>query len=234
MTEEKQRLLNMLKENKISQEEYQLLSASLDKKSSAAIALFSFLMNPFQKVAGIYALITGLIILICMSYVGVLANVYFPGILQVLNGVVVKNPKIALSFHLLLYQILVSWLVLAALFFLAARMFQQKKLRLVDFFGTVALARFPYLIVTLFTWMMRVLNPTLMNVDITKGVQMHPSLTASFVGIFIYLCVLWQIATYYYALKVSSGLTGKKIWISFIVTIVLGEAITQPLTTIFF
>lgn len=234
MTEEKNRLRNMLKENKITKEEYTLLSASLDKKSSFAASLFWFLVNPFQKIAGFYALVTGLIIFICMCYFGVLANVYFPGILQVLNGVVVKNPKTPLSFQLLLYQIFVSWLVLVALFYIAAKIFQQKKLRLLDFFGTVALSRFPYLVMTIFTLIMRILEPTFMNLDITKGVQMHPSILASFVSIFIYFCVLWQIATYYYALKISSGLAGKKLWISFIVAILLGEAITQPLTSIFF
>ena len=234
MSKEKERLMNLLNENKISEEEYKLLSGAIGKKSSAANLLFSLLINPFQKVAGFYALILGLIVIFCMSYFGLLAKMYFPGILDVLNASVVKNLKIQMSFFLLLYQNLVSWLILAALFFIAAKIFKQKKLRLIDFLGTTALARFPYLILTLFLWIMRVVNPSFMEIDLTKGIQLHPSIATSMFAVVVIVCVLWQVTTYFYALKVSSGLAGKKLWISFICAIILGEAISSPLSTIFF
>ncbi len=146
MTKEKERLRDMLKENKISEDDYKILSASLDKKPSFAEMMFSTLINPFQRIAGFYSLGAGLVVIFCMSYLGVVAKVYFPGILDCLNSSIVKNPKIPLSFFLLVYQNLVSWIVLTVLFIIAAKIFQQKRMRTIDFFGTVALSRFPFLI----------------------------------------------------------------------------------------
>ena len=44
------------------------------------------------------------------------------------------------------------------------------------------------------------------------------------------MAAIWQIITYFYALKESSGLSGKKLSISFIAAILLGEMITSTLT----
>ena len=62
---------------------------------------------------------------------------------------------------------------------------------------------------------------------------MHPSLAMSAFSIIVIGLFVWQIITYFYALKESSGLKGKKLMLSFIVALILGEVIASPLTTIF-
>lgn len=233
MTKEKERLIGMLKENKISEDDYKILSASLDKKTSLAEMLFSILINPFQRIAGFYSLATGLVGIFCMSYFGVIAKVYFPGILDCLNASIVKNPKIPLSFSLLAYQNIVSWFVLTILFIISAKIFQQKRIRIIDFFGTVALSRFPFLILVVFLSIVRVANPSFMDIDLTRGFQVQKSLMTPVFGTVVVICAIWQILTYFYALKVSSGLIGKKLWISFIGSIILGEMISSTLTVFF-
>lgn len=232
MSKEKERLIRMLHENKISEEDYKLLSAALDKKSSLASQLFSIFINPFQKVAGLYALIIGLVFIVSISYLGVIAEVYFPGILDCLNSSVVKNPKAPLNFFLLFYQNIISWLVLSILFIIFAKIFQKKNIRIIDFFGTVALSRFPYVILTGFLSIVRVMNPSFMNIDITKGYSLHPSIMMSVFGFMVIACMIWQVITYFYALKESSGLMGKKLWVGFIASLLLGEVIALPLTTL--
>ena len=120
------------------------------------------------------------------------------------------------------------------LFIVFAKIFQQKRLRIVDFFGTTALSRFPFLILMIFLAIVRVVNPSIMDIDLTKGLQLHPSIFMSLFGVIVILCFIWEIVTYFYALSESSGLTGKKLWISFIAALILGEAISSPLTMIFF
>lgn len=233
MSKENERLINMLKENKISEEDYKLLSAAIDKKSSRASLIFSVLTNPFQKVAGLYALISGLAVIFCMSYLGVVAKCYSVGVIGSLNASVIKS-HIQPTFSLLLYQNLIVWLVLTLLFICFAKILQQKRLRLIDFFGTVALSRFPYLIMMIILAITRVTHQSFLDIDITKGLQLHPSIFMSLFSAAIILCFIWEVVMYFYALKESSGLTGKKLWISFIVALILGEVITSPLTMIFF
>ena len=79
MASEKERLLNMLKENKITESDYQLLSESINKKPSRLNTVFSLIINPFQKIAGLYALIAGLMIIAFMSYVGMVGKFYSVG-----------------------------------------------------------------------------------------------------------------------------------------------------------
>lgn len=234
MTKENERLINMLKENKISEDDYKLLSTAIDKKPSRASLIFSMLTNPFQKVAGLYALISGLIVIFFMSYLGVIAKCYSVGVIGSLNASVIKSQNIQPTFSLLLYQNLIVWLVVTLLFICFAKILQQKRLRLVDFFGTVALSRFPYLIMMIILAITRLTHQSFLDIDITKGLQLHPSILMSLFSAAITLCVIWEVVMYFYALKVSSGLTGKKLWISFIVALILGEIITSPLTMIFF
>src|SRR5580700_6086554 len=92
MTKENERLINMLKENKISEDDYKLLSAAIDNKPSRASFIFSVFTNPFQKVAGLYALISGLAVIFCMSYLGVIAKCYSVGVIGSLNASVIKSP----------------------------------------------------------------------------------------------------------------------------------------------
>jgi len=230
---ENERLLNMLRENKITDADYKILSAALDKKSSLISSVFSLIVNPFQKIAGLYALLIGIGVIISMSYLGVIAKVYFPGPISCLNSILIKNPKMQISFFLLLYQNIISWVVLTTLFIIAAKFFRQKRIRIIDFFGTVALSRIPYLVVVAIVSIIQVLNPSFMNIDIAKGIPIHLSFTMSVFSIVLILCAIWQITTYFYALKESSGLVGKKLWVSFIVAIILGEVISSPLSMIF-
>jgi len=233
MVKEKEHLMSMLKENKISDKDYNLLMSALQKKTFFEKLSSSLLLNPFQKLAGFHALLAGIMILLCMSYLGTIAKVYFPGIFSVLNASVVANQQIENNVFLLAYQNLVACSVLAGSFLLAAIIFRQKGLRVIDFLGTVTLARFPLLLLTIVLAVIRVLDPGFLAIDISKGIPLHPSVTMSLFSAVVICLLIWQITTYFYALKESSGLRGKKLMISFIGSLILSEIIASPLTTIF-
>lgn len=235
MTKENERLLSMLQQGKISEEEYKSLVAVLDKDESLLSRLFSVAINPFQKIAGWYSLAAGVIVLIAMSFIGAIAQIYFTGLLGILNSAIIKNPTVKSSFMLLAYQNSVVWVTLTILFIISAKICQQKRLRIIDFFGTVALSRIPFLVLTIFLCVIQIVNPGFMNnFDLTKEHQFHPSFGITLFMIFVLACGIWQLITYFYALKESSGLMGKKLWTSFIASLILGEAISSALTNVFF
>lgn len=229
MTSENERLLTLLKDKKITQDEYKLLSKALVPNTGVKL-FFSLLINPYQKIAGISALGVGVGIILIISYFGAMAKIYFPGLLGILNSSMMKNPAIGTDFLFLLYQNAVIWLVLTLLFIIAAKICQQKSIRIIDFMGTVALSRFPYLLLTGFLAMMRVVDPRFMDVGMENGLQLKPSLLAITFSSVVIICAVWHIVTYFYALKESSGLSGKKLWLSFIACILVGEIVSNFIT----
>lgn len=232
MEKEKKRLIRMLQENKISEKEYQLLSSALAKKSLLDNSVLSVLVNPFNKIAGITALLGGLFILAAMSMIGVHAGVVFPGILDIINVKALAMSQEP-SIMLLMTQNVISWLVLSVLFIVAAVCLKQQRMRFIDFFGTVALSRYPYLVLTAFIAMLQALEPSLLDIDLSQGLSLEFSPAKILFGMVVIVCIIWQIMTYFFALKESSGLMGKKLWVSFIAALIAGEALSMALITRF-
>jgi hypothetical protein len=166
-----------------------------------------------------------------MSYLGTIADIYFIGLADSSAPLELKGATLSPTFTLLLYQNTVCWLTLSILFLLSAKVFDQKGTRIIDFFGTLALARLPYLVLTLFLIVVKKYNPGILNVDPGKIYQLYASFTMIIVNFIWSLLFVWQIVSYFYALKESSGLNGNKLWISFVVSILIGDVISHLLTT---
>ena len=233
MKNDKERLMGMLNENKISQDDYNTLLVALEKKSFFLKLQSSLWLNPFQKIAGFKALIMGMMILLAMSGMGVIAKVYFVGSISIINASAVAKQTMDISFLLLAYQNIVSWLILSAMFILAAMILQKKKIRIIDFLGTVSLARFPALLITILIGIVIMINPSILDVDMSKGISLHASFSQTLLGVLMMVLIVWQIFTYFYAFKESSGLIGKKLVLGFIASIIAAEYSGLPLTTMF-
>ncbi len=233
MNTEKTRLERMLKENKIPQDDYTILLKSLKRKSFFTKLQSSFWLNPFQKIAGFKALIIGVLVLVVTSYVGIKAKLYYLGPLSVINASVLAKQTISHPFLFLLYQNVVSWLVLAILFMVAAKILQKNKMRMIDFLGTVSLAMFPMLLVTLYTYLIRLFYPSILEFDMSKGYPIHFTANQYILTIPILAFIIWQSILCFFALQESSGLNGKKLWWGFLGSLIFASMIAQPLTTLF-
>lgn len=229
MTSEIDRLQALLKDKKITQEEYQLLAKAMVKPTFSK-KCFSLLINPYQKIAGLKALLIGSIIIIAISYLASIAKIYFSGLLGVLNASILQNPKIGAVFPFLLFQNIVILFVLTILYSLAVKIYQKKNVRIIDILGTAALSRYPYLLLTTFLAILRVQNPAFMNVSLESGLRIELTGLSILFSCMVIFCVIWHIATYFYALKESSGLMGKQLWISFIASMLIGEVICNFIT----
>ncbi len=228
MNKEEIKLLTMLKHNKISESDYQMLVTAINKPSFCTLIENSLLVNPFQKIAGFKALFLGIIVLLLMSILGVWSNVYIEGTIGYLFADNVKAIKP--NFLLLLYQNAVSCTILALVFILFSKLNKQRNLRIIDFFGTVALARFPILISLIFTFLDKYFEPDSYKMDYSKGIELHLNLSGLLSAFVIMATWAWLIMTYLFAFKESSGLQGKKLWISFVMAMLVGELLALILT----
>jgi hypothetical protein len=234
MNNEKERLDNLLRANKITASDYKILLSAIEKKPSRAKLILLFLVNPFQKIAGIKALVLGMLIILIMSYLGLTAKMYFSSIVTVVSAAMIKSPKMPINFFLLLCQNLIAWTTLSLLFIAAAKILQPKKTRIIDFLGTVALARFPFLFFMLFVNILVLLHFDMNHIDLLYGAPEYNYSILPF--LFYVICVVsmvWNVVTYFYAYKESSGLDGKKLFVSFIITMVLANTIAGFLVSLF-
>lgn len=228
MKNEQQRLKEMKLNNKISETDYQMLMRALAKKSIFENIEDSVLLNPFKKLAGLKALFLGILLIIILSVFGSYLKVYFDGALGFIAPVGLKVP-VKPNFLLLLYQNVIACLSVSLVFLAAALLFKQKNIRVIDFFGTVALARFPLLISLFAVYLEMFLDPEFSDTT-NQGIQLHFRLDGILFNFIIFACLAWQILTYFFAYQESSGLTGKKLLISFIILLMISDSIAMPLT----
>lgn len=226
--DEKQRLLKMLNENKISENDFQILSAVLDKKPTRLMRVLSFSVNPFQKIAGIQALLIGVAIILLTSYLGFHAQQYYVNIMVTSDTNINLQPRVAYTFWLVLYQNVICCLSLSLCYLLFAKLLQRNSVRLVDFFGMVALARLPFLINALFILVVQHFAPDFIH---AHNLLLQSSWLEIVFSLQNMLLGLWMLILYFNAMKEASGLTGGKLWfsvaISFIVASVMGSELTM-------
>jgi UDP-N-acetylmuramyl pentapeptide phosphotransferase/UDP-N-acetylglucosamine-1-phosphate transferase len=104
---------------------------------------------------------------------------------------------------------------------IAATILSPSKVRAVDIFGTQAFAKYPYLIVSLISFI-----PYF-------RFEFHgmPDLTASliFFGLLTIVFTIWTVVLMYNAYSVSANLTGVKAIVSFIVALMIAEVLFKIL-----
>jgi hypothetical protein len=95
-----------------------------------------WLFNPFYYIAGVKSIIIGII---SISITGILAyqgNVHF-------NGIIDINFAFTPSYWLILSELTISWLLMGVLLFITGKIISKTHIRIIDVFGTQAMARIP-------------------------------------------------------------------------------------------
>ena len=182
-----------------------------------------WLFNPFYYVAGAKALGLGLLVLILTGMFGFWGKIRFDGLLDFHMGL----PPLPIWGNIA--ETLFSWLLLSILLFFAGKMISKSRPRLIDVFGTQALARLPYLLVSLTALMPganRFTNELLTGR--ASWDQFSPDMAVFlFVAIFGLVMMAWMIALMYRAFAVSCNVSGKVAILVFIVALAVGEIISK-------
>jgi len=182
--------------------------------------LIDFILHPFRYLGGWPSVAVGGAIVLISAFVSSLSGVHFPDVLSVKVGSTI-------SFIDLLKQALVNWTVLATMFYIAGLLFSQTKPRFVDVAGTLAVARFPYLLASFTGFGGALLE--FGNYIIAKQLtpQQVPTISMSVITIAILLLILqivltvWMVALMYQAFAVSVNLKGGKCATVFTVTLIV-------------
>ncbi|OHB60192.1 MAG: hypothetical protein A2167_05975 [Planctomycetes bacterium RBG_13_46_10] len=188
--------------------------------------LTQWLFNPFQFIAGGSSLLLGVLIILITAYIGSLSNTHFDGVLDVHLG---KDVPL----WLFLAEVLIDWLCLSIVLLITAFIVSQSSFRIIDIFGTQALARAPYLLAALLALPKgaarfgEYLTAKAMNKPVTVELQNTDVLFFAVMTIVTLLMLIWMVVLMYRAYSVSCNLKGRKALISFVVSLVLAEALSK-------
>ena len=186
----------------------------------------TWLFNPFHYIAGGKALGLGILLILAAGFIGSLSNSHFDGVLDFHTGA--PAPRWAF-----LVQGFVDWLVMGVLLlFFGGKLISKSRVRVVDVFGTQALARFPTLILALVALILiyqRQVERLISVTQILPG-ELPPadliafSLVAAVVAIVV---VAWMLVLMYRAYAVSCNVSGLKAIVLFVVAVLVGELLSK-------
>jgi hypothetical protein len=180
---------------------------------------WSLVWNPFTKIAGYQAFLIGFVIAILAAIIGQIGNLFFDGAIDAHGG--------ATQFTMLEAVLMVIIDIVAITFVMyLLSLAVTRNFRFADVLGTMTLARFPFLILSilaLFTTFPEVENMLANPLVILS----YPSfILFMFISIFI---AVWVIILMFNALKVSTGLKKSSLVTIFIVGIIIAELISKIL-----
>lgn len=189
----------------------------------------TLLFRPFKMLSGWTSLFFGLAIIVITSFVAYLGNMHLDGILDLHVG---AKTSFVFSFA----EGIIDWLSLTIFIliagFILAKMSGQKMI-LVDVFGMQALARFPFLISCLLTFLLFSEKiPQYMEWQLLKKgneIQIGAWDIIAFVFLIISMLaiIVWSIILMYRAYSLSCNVKGIKGVLSFIVCLILAEVMSK-------
>jgi len=192
---------------------------------------WQWLFDPFEFLGEKQGLIIGLAALILTGFLGFQGKVTFDGVLD-FHLIIPFN----LPFWFSLAQLFVNWLCLAVIAFLIGKIFSPSKLRGLDFFYTMAFARWPMFLIPLI-FMIPGYEEGMIAALADLGVKLKDASTepATFSQIVIFYAVIllsllpyiWSIALLFKGFKISSNLKGNKLLFSFLGLLLVAEIISK-------
>lgn len=181
-----------------------------------------WLFNPFHYVAGGVSLAIGLPVVLLAGLNGSLSRSHFDGVLDFHTGY-------AAPLWCYPAETLVDWLVMSVLLLGAGWILSKSRIRMIDVFGTQALARTPTLVTALAAMMpgyqRQVARLALFGVDVQS-----PDF-AAFVAVSVVTIamIVWMVLLMYRAFSVSCNVRGAKAIIWFVAMLIAGEIISKML-----
>lgn len=189
-----------------------------------------YLWNPFERIAGLQALLYGLAIALTAALLASFFATRFDG---VIDAHFVPG-EVSLSTALI--DQAVNAISLFVVFYLSALILGARHVRPVDMLGTLLLARAPFALVPLFNIgsffsgkteaIMESLNENPAQPDLGLVLPLIPML------LLILALLVWLIALYYNAWKVCTHLKGAKLVAGFIVALLASEALSLFLLSV--
>ena len=181
---------------------------------------WSFIVNPFTRIAGWQAFGAGLTIAVITAVVATMSN-------TALNGVLDAHYTFGITYGQSFLMQAVNIVSITMVMWLIALIF-SKSFRFVDILGTMTLARAPYLLMAITGFFVEPadLNQLMQNVS-----EMRIPIYLIITGIIAIPIMVWSVALMYNGMKVSCNMRGPKLAVSFVIGIILAEILSKFLLT---
>lgn len=196
-------------------------SENLEMKGGLGVSRWLF--NPFYYIAGGKALAIGIVVMLITGLSANLSMSRFDGLLDFHFGL---QPQ---PFWINISEILISWLVFSCLLLVSGKIVSKSRIRLIDVFGTQALARFPYLFASLIAFIPATHRfVQKLAVDLTAFQRFSPDMILFIASlIFAILMTVWMVLLMYRAFSISCNISGKKAVSVFIGALIIGEILSH-------
>jgi hypothetical protein len=195
------------------------------KKPSAITEL---LFNPFHYIAGGRALITGVTTILLAAVIGHFSGTRFDGLMDAHFG---GSPRAPI--WIFVVEGLCNWFTIALVVTLTARLVTKSRYRSVDVFGTMALARYPYLFIAILGFLpgitrysQFIASKYLKNVNSVTALPFDMPVFIAGTMITM-LLTIFSVVLSYRAFSVSCNARGSKAVWYFVVVFLLCEIITK-------
>lgn len=189
-------------------------------------SISQWLFNPFSFVAGYQALLLGLGIMLISALLGFLGNTHFDGVLDVHKG-------LGTPLWFFFTEGIIDWLSIAMPLFFFGLTISNSSVRMIDVFGTQALARWPYIVTCVV--MLPEANQRVGAYLVAKfGFAAAPA-AINYMDIFIFgfaiivgiFMAIWMVALMYKAYTVSCNIKGARAIVTFIVSLIGAEVLSK-------
>lgn len=191
-------------------------TCSLEEKQS----LRTWLLNPFHYLAGGAALAVGLAAILAASLNGYFSHSHFDGVLDFHTGA-------PAPWWIFVAEGVLNWFIMSILLLDVGWLISKSRIRIIDVFGTQALARVPTLIPVALAMLPGYQRQTarFMAMDFT---MLSPDFLVFLgAGLCIVAVMIWIVILMYRAFSISCNVQGAKAIGMFILTLVLGEIISK-------
>lgn len=192
-------------------------------------SVVKLLFRPFEYVSEFKALTIGIVAIALCGLLNVFSGTHFDGVLDVHFG----DSK--LYSYLFMLEGVINWVSFAVLLFIAGKIFSSSSIRFIDMFGTLAMARWPLFIVSVFSLLIphqavdQFIMAKALNINAPVTIEMYEIILFIVLTLVMILVTVWVIILMYRAYSVSCNLKGAKgVW-SFIVALLISEVISKYL-----
>lgn len=186
------------------------------------------LFNPFEKYAGPLSVIIASVILLLSALLAKLGKVHFDGVIDMHLGA-------ETTFMYSLLEGLIDWLCMVLFIYLAALIFSPSSIRLVDVLGTQGMARFPFFITGIFSWLIstdkmeKFIQYKVLHQGEAVEISVLDGVAFALVSLITLACLIWMIYLMFKAYAVSCNMKGGKAVASFIVSLLFAEILSKAL-----
>lgn len=188
-----------------------------------------FLLNPFERIAGIQALTWGLLGLLLSTTLAYLTDYHYHGLLH-------YGPAPNPAWWCFVAEHIIVWIVPALFFYIGGVLFSRSHIRPIDIFGTTLFAQIPLLFTNLIAFLP--FYKQLSAIDPTASMQEQIALANELIlqpgfwlGLWLslvsFLFVIWVGYWMFKALQVSCNLKGKSLGILFCIGFFGGDFICR-------